>query len=128
MARVECVDLQRVFSLRDGGEEVAVDSISVTIEEGEFTTVVGPSGCGKTTFLRMIAGLETPTSGEIRFDGEPVEHRVRAEVRRRPDRGGQTAGRGDGFDGRDRGASRQEAATAVGRPAAARRTRAGPDP
>ena len=72
MARVECVDLQRVFSLRDGGEEVAVDSISVTIEEGEFTTVVGPSGCGKTTFLRMIAGLETPTSGEIRFDGEPV--------------------------------------------------------
>lgn len=72
MARVECVDLRRVFSLRDGGEEVAVDSVSVTIEEGEFTTVVGPSGCGKTTFLRMIAGLETPTSGEIRFDSEPV--------------------------------------------------------
>lgn len=72
MASIECVDLRRVFELGDGGEEVAVDSISVTIDEGEFTTVVGPSGCGKTTFLRMIAGLETPTSGEILFDGDPV--------------------------------------------------------
>ncbi|RQG93526.1 ABC transporter ATP-binding protein [Natrarchaeobius chitinivorans] len=72
MASVECIDLRRVFELSDGGEEVAVNSIDVTIEEGEFATVVGPSGCGKTTFLRMIAGLETPTSGDILFDGEDV--------------------------------------------------------
>jgi multiple sugar transport system ATP-binding protein len=72
MASVECVDLTRVFELGDGSEEVAVDSINATINEGDFTTIVGPSGCGKTTFLRMIAGLETPTSGEILFDGEAV--------------------------------------------------------
>jgi multiple sugar transport system ATP-binding protein len=58
--------------LDSGGEEVAVDSIDATIEEGEFATVVGPSGCGKTTFLRMISGLETPTDGEIHFDDELV--------------------------------------------------------
>ena len=72
MASVECNQLERVFELGNGDEEVAVDSIEVTIEEGEFATVVGPSGCGKTTFLRMVSGLETPSSGEIRFDGEPV--------------------------------------------------------
>ncbi len=43
----------------------AVDGISLTIEPGEFVTLLGPSGCGKTTTLRMIAGFETPTSGEI---------------------------------------------------------------
>lgn len=72
MATVECVDLSRVFDLPNGGKEVAVDSINATIEEGEFATVVGPSGCGKTTFLRMIAGLETPTSGQILFDGNNI--------------------------------------------------------
>lgn len=72
MASVECIQLERVFELASGGEEVAVDSIDTTIEEGEFVTVVGPSGCGKTTFLRMISGLETPTDGEILFDDAPV--------------------------------------------------------
>lgn len=42
------------------------------MEDGKFTTLLGSSGCGKTTLLRMIAGLETPDSGEILFDGEPV--------------------------------------------------------
>lgn len=49
----------------------AVDNISLTINEGEFITLLGPSGCGKTTTLRMIAGFETPTSGEITL-GEDV--------------------------------------------------------
>lgn len=55
-----------------GSAHVAVDDLSVTIPEGSFTTIVGPSGCGKTTTLRMIAGLESPTSGRIRFGGEDV--------------------------------------------------------
>lgn len=47
------------------GSVVAVDNLSLVIKEGSFTTLLGPSGCGKTTTLRMIAGLEHPTSGEI---------------------------------------------------------------
>jgi len=50
----------------------AVDSVNLEVKTGEFISLVGPSGCGKTTTLRLIAGLETPTSGEIYFDGKPV--------------------------------------------------------
>jgi multiple sugar transport system ATP-binding protein len=52
--------------------EVAVDDIDMTIDEGEFISIVGPSGCGKTTTLRCIAGLESPTSGNIVINGEDV--------------------------------------------------------
>src|SRR5688500_8073758 len=45
----------------------AVDDISLTVERGELMALLGPSGCGKTTTLRMVAGLERPTSGTIRF-------------------------------------------------------------
>ena len=51
---------------------VAVEDLSLTIEDRGFVTLLGPSGCGKTTTLRMIAGLETPTSGRILIDGVPV--------------------------------------------------------
>lgn len=50
----------------------AVKSVSFTVEDGQFLCLLGPSGCGKTTTLRMIAGLELPTSGTIRLDGEDV--------------------------------------------------------
>ena len=50
------------------GESVVVNDVSEEIGEGEFVTLLGPSGCGKTTLLRMIAGFEKPTSGEIFFD------------------------------------------------------------
>lgn len=53
---------------------VAVDSINLEIPDGEFVTLLGPSGCGKTTTLRMISGLETPTSGRIYLAGEDVTH------------------------------------------------------
>ena len=49
------------------GEKKEINDVSLTIESGSFTTLLGPSGCGKTTLLRMIAGLETPDTGEIYF-------------------------------------------------------------
>lgn len=57
---------------KDFGDFNAVKSSSFTIEDGEFFMLLGPSGCGKTTTLRMIAGLELPTSGEIYLGGEEV--------------------------------------------------------
>jgi spermidine/putrescine transport system ATP-binding protein len=53
------------------GEVIAVDHVSLQIQDGEFFSMLGPSGCGKTTTLRMIAGFEQPTEGEIFIDGQP---------------------------------------------------------
>jgi ABC-type Fe3+/spermidine/putrescine transport system ATPase subunit len=52
----------------------AVRDISLSIDKGELFCLLGPSGCGKTTTLRMIAGFETPSSGEVRLGGERIEH------------------------------------------------------
>ena len=57
-----------------GKDVLAVDAISLDIEPGKLVTLLGPSGCGKTTTLRMIAGLEMATSGEILIGGEEVTH------------------------------------------------------
>jgi len=54
------------------GDVVAVDSLDLTIADGEFFAMLGPSGCGKTTTLRMIAGLEFPTSGSLKIFGDEV--------------------------------------------------------
>src|SRR5689334_10361382 len=54
------------------GDSTVVDDISLEIADGEFVVFLGPSGCGKTTTLRMIAGLEQPTAGEIRINDHPV--------------------------------------------------------
>jgi spermidine/putrescine transport system ATP-binding protein len=64
---VTLVDLTKRFH-----EVVAVDAINVHVAGGEFFSLLGPSGCGKTTTLRMIAGFEQPTSGQIRLDGADV--------------------------------------------------------
>jgi len=69
MARVEVRGITKRF-----GDVVAVDHVDIATEEGEFLVLLGPSGCGKTTLLRMIAGIETPTSGEIRIGDEVVNH------------------------------------------------------
>src|SRR4051812_19202776 len=50
----------------------AVDNLDLQLAQGEFFTLLGPSGCGKTTTLRMIAGFERPTAGEVRIEGEDV--------------------------------------------------------
>jgi multiple sugar transport system ATP-binding protein len=68
MAEVVLKNVTKVFQ----GNVVAVDSASIEVEDREFVVLVGPSGCGKSTFLRMIAGLEDATSGEIYIDGRLV--------------------------------------------------------
>ena len=55
-------------------DHLAVDRINLDIEEGEFLVLVGPSGCGKSTTLRLIAGLEHASEGEIRIDDRRVNH------------------------------------------------------
>jgi len=64
---VEIVDVTKRF-----GSVTAVDRMNLRIDPGEFYSFLGPSGCGKTTTLRMIAGFEQPTSGEILLQGEPI--------------------------------------------------------
>ena len=54
------------------GKFYAVDDLSLDMEDNSFITLLGPSGCGKTTTLRMIAGLETPTSGQIKIGDRVV--------------------------------------------------------
>ena len=65
------------------GDFVAVKELDFEIREGEFLAIMGPSGCGKTTTLRMLAGLEAPTTGEIRLNGQ-VMNEVRPHERDTP--------------------------------------------
>jgi sulfonate transport system ATP-binding protein len=64
--------LSRIFVRDDGSELEAIRDINLTIRQEEFICILGPSGCGKTTLLRMIAGLDRVTAGEIMLDGERI--------------------------------------------------------
>ncbi|KQT52430.1 MULTISPECIES: ABC transporter ATP-binding protein [unclassified Aureimonas] len=67
MASMGIVDVRKAY-----GEHAVIHGVSVDIPDGEFVILVGPSGCGKSTLLRMVAGLDTISSGEIRIDGRVV--------------------------------------------------------
>ncbi|MFC0240744.1 ABC transporter ATP-binding protein [Rhodopseudomonas telluris] len=68
MATIELSEIRKSF---DGTD--VLKGVDLSIEDGEFVSLVGPSGCGKSTLLRIIAGLEAQTSGEVRIGGEPVD-------------------------------------------------------
>ena len=57
------------------GSNHVVKNLNLSIEEGEFLTLLGSSGCGKTTTLRMIAGFEEPSTGSIKVEGESIEEK-----------------------------------------------------
>jgi ABC-type sugar transport system ATPase subunit len=69
MARVELIGVHKRYG---GGDYFAVRDVSLAIEDGEAFALLGPSGCGKSTMLKLLGGLETPTHGDVLFDGEAV--------------------------------------------------------
>src|ERR1700681_5022456 len=69
--RIELRQLTR--KLPCGGRELTIlDRVDLTFQAGEFAAVLGPSGSGKSTLLALMAGLDRPTSGEVRIDGQPI--------------------------------------------------------
>jgi spermidine/putrescine transport system ATP-binding protein len=69
---VEFNDVVKIFQTPEGGQVNAVDHVSIQINNGEFFSLLGPSGCGKTTSLRLMAGFEWPTSGQVIINGEKM--------------------------------------------------------
>ncbi len=67
MAIIEMKNLWKEY-----GDQVVLERLNATVQEGEFVTVVGASGCGKTTFLKMLLGTESPSRGELLLDGKPL--------------------------------------------------------
>ena len=64
--------LKGIHKQFDNNEDSTLNDINLEIEAGEFVCIVGPSGCGKSTLLNLVAGLETPTIGQILLDGKPI--------------------------------------------------------
>ena len=75
MATVTIKDAVKIYS----GNVQALHGISIEIKDGELIVIVGPSGCGKSTMLRIIAGLETVTSGDVHINGEWVNRKEPAD-------------------------------------------------
>ena len=146
MATVTLRDIVKIY-----GEFVAIKGVDLDIEDGTFVVLVGPSGCGKSTILRMIAGLETISHGELRIDDKLVndlpsrdrgiamvfqsyalyphmsvrrQSRLRPQARRRAEAGDRApASREAGDDAGARSLHGPAAVAALGRPAPARRHR-----
>jgi NitT/TauT family transport system ATP-binding protein len=75
MAKVDIQDVRKIFRWEKGGQRhelLALDGVSLEVQENEFLLIIGPSGCGKSTLLRIVAGLIDRDDGEIRIDGNAV--------------------------------------------------------
>ena len=70
---IRAAGLEKRFTSRHGEDVVALTGIDLEVRRGEFLSVVGPSGCGKSTLVRILAGLEEQSSGEVLLEGKPVE-------------------------------------------------------
>jgi len=64
--------VSKVFRAADGAEVRALEGLSLAVAAGEMVSLIGPSGCGKSSLLRLIAGLDRPTSGELRVGADPI--------------------------------------------------------
>ena len=73
MAMIEVQGLRKIYRMGDE-EVVALGGIDLSIERGEHISVIGPSGSGKSTLMNLLGGLDRPTSGDYRFDGEDIAH------------------------------------------------------
>jgi NitT/TauT family transport system ATP-binding protein len=71
MTKLQAKNIVKHFD-HNGNSVLALDGINLNVEEGDFVCIVGPSGCGKSTFLNIVAGLETPDSGEILLNGNKI--------------------------------------------------------
>ena len=72
MAYLQLTNVSKKFTSADNREVIALDRISLTVEQGEFVSIVGPSGCGKSTLLQIVAGLIPSSGGQILLKGRPV--------------------------------------------------------
>src|SRR4030042_1450741 len=68
------LELRHINQIYGGGEQtfIAIQDVTLALNEGEFATLMGPTGCGKSTLLRIITGLQTPTAGEVLYRGKPL--------------------------------------------------------
>lgn len=70
--KIAASHIQKRFPTKAGGSFTALESVDLEIAEGEFVALIGPSGCGKSTLLEILAGLQTPSAGTVRVDGQFV--------------------------------------------------------
>jgi ABC-type nitrate/sulfonate/bicarbonate transport system ATPase subunit len=81
VSKLAIENVSRVFpGVRGGQPTRALEPTTIAVGDNDFVTILGPSGCGKSTLLRLVAGLDTPTAGQVLLDGRPV-------TRPGPDRG-----------------------------------------
>jgi len=76
LSKLELKNITKSFSVKaptgERNKVLAIDNVNLSIEEGQFVCFVGPSGCGKSTLLNIIAGLDTPSQGELILNGQRV--------------------------------------------------------
>ena len=72
MGEIVCQNVSKIWGGDTRDALLALDDISFSVRDGEFVVIIGPSGCGKSTLLQMLAGLETPTSGTLLHNGQPI--------------------------------------------------------